>query len=330
MRHPAYNLRPNKAVDRSLLVERIHELEEAQLINTKDCVYYGFGGPFLDDFRILADHFPWMSFHSLEKKAHTYKRQKFHKFSPRINLHHHSVEQFLANEDMKSAAHLIWWLDYTNLGENELKDITSLANSLSPGDFLRVTANADVMFDIEQLPEAFRQTAFKDAVREEFDRFKSKYEGYLPDGLTPPEVFDDQIYPTLCVSMIEKALGNRSNSASTRIWHISSRVYRDGVQMVTCEFYISPRIYSGDNKGLKYLNNCLKNAPTPELINVPNLSIKERLHLEGITPKHIGNINRLGKKLGYNIDNSQNLHQQAIEQYARFHKHYPMLGKIAQ
>jgi hypothetical protein len=330
MRHPPYNLRPNKAVDRSLLVERIHELENAQLIDSKDCAYYGFGGPFLDDFRILTAHFPFMSFHSLEKTAHTYKRQKFHKFSPRINLHHRSVEQFLANDDMESASHLIWWLDYTNLGINELKDITSLANSLGPGDFLRVTVNANVTLNIDHLPDALRNVAQQTVITDMTAAFKTNYEAYLPGGLNPEEILDDTLFPNLCVRMIEQALEKRNNLISTRIWHLGSRVYRDGVQMVTCEFYVSNKIIEKNPIGRKYLTKCLSLPSQPETINVPNLSIKERLYLETITPRNPAKTGRLSRRLGYHIDNGGTSHALAMGQYAKYHMHYPMLGKVSQ
>jgi hypothetical protein len=292
MKHPAYNLRPNKAVDRSLLVERIHELEDVDLLNTRSCAYYGFGGPFLDDFRILSEHFPRMSFHSLEKTKHTFRRQQFHKFSPRIHLHHRSVDGYLANEDMESANHLIWWLDYTNLGVNELKDVTSLANSLSPGDFLRITASANVRLDIEGLSELFGSAICRKALKDEAEDFEVKYESYLPDDFKSEAIFDDQLYPELCVRMIERALEKRNNRSSTRIWHLGSRIYRDGAQMVTCEFYVSAKPYSSSKVGHKYLKSLLMEGES-ETINVPNLSIKERLFLEGALPKDISKTSRL-------------------------------------
>jgi hypothetical protein len=330
MKHPAYNLRPNKAVDRSLLVERIHELEDAGLLSVKNSAYYGFGGPFLDDFRILSERFPSMSFHSLEKTTHTYKRQKFHKFSPKIRLHHRSVEGFLANEDMESADHLVWWLDYTNLGINELRDVTSLANSLSPGDFLRITASANVRIDVEQLGELFGGKACQRVLNDEVEDFRVKFESYLPDDFEPSHVYEDQLYPELCVKMIKNALEKRNNLSSTRIWHLGNRIYRDGAKMVTCEFYVSSKPYEGSREGYKYLSKCASFGAAIEVINVPNLSIKERLFLEGVVPANPHRISRLSKRLGYNIDNSAKMHEMAIEQYALYHKHYPMLGRVSQ
>lgn len=330
MKHPAYNLRPNKAVDRSLLVERIQDLEDAALLDSRNCAYYGFGGPFLDDFRILSARFPRMSFHSLEKSTHTYRRQCFHKFTPAIHLHNCTVDSFLASEDMEPANHLIWWLDYTKLGLNELRDITSLANILSPGDLLRITSSANVIFDLEFLSDLFGPSNCHRVLKDEAKDFQTKYEGYLPDEFSISSLFDEQKYPRLCVTMIENALARRNNIASTRAWHLGSRIYRDGSQMVTCEFYFSEKLQTNTKKGIRYLRSCENHGGEPETINVPNLSIKERLHLESVLPKNAKSIKRLANSLGYRIENSGTLHEQAIAQFSRYHKHYPMLGKIEQ
>ena len=330
MKHPAYNLRPNKAVDRSLLVERIRKLEELELLNPRNCSYYGFGGPFLDDFRILADHFPSMFFHSLEKSSHTFERQKFHKFSPQISLHHRSVDTFLANEDLEPTYSHIWWLDYTTIGINELRDVTSLANSLSPGSLLRVTAGANVRHNHTDLTDLFDTATCRRAFKAEAKDFRVKFESYLPEDFEDDQIFDDLKFPGLCVQMIENALEQRNNISSTRVWHLGNRIYRDGAQMVTCEFYIASKPFGGSSAALSFLEACSAKRDITEYINVPNLSIKERLFMEGKIPKNPMKISRLAKCLGYNVDNSARRHDEAILQFSKYHRHYPMLGKVSQ
>lgn len=330
MKHPAYNLRPNKAVDRSLLVERLLELENVELLNTRRAAYYGFGGPFLDDFRILLDQFPKMVFHSLEKSLHTYHRQKFHKFSHRVKLHHRTVEGFLVNEEMESKDHLIWWLDFTTLGTNQLNDITSLANSLTPGDFLRITAKADPKFETDNLVDLLGDSAALTALRAHIEDFAVNYETYLPAQFDRNSIVDADQFPFLCIRMIENALERRNNLSATRIWNLGSRVYRDGVQMVTCEFYISPKTPSCSKKAHNLLLKLESESSNIEVINVPNLSIKERLMLEAYLPKDPQRVSRVSNKIGYRIDDSGKRHEEALKQYVKFHKHYPMLGKVSQ
>jgi len=330
MKHPAYNLRPNKAVDRSLLVERIRELEGVGLLNARNSSYYGFGGPFLDDLRILSEAFPLMSFHSLEGNKQTYLRQKFHRFSPFLQLYPHTVDDFLASENMKNSDHLIWWLDFTGFCINDLKDVTSLANSLSPGDFLRVTANANVTYDFSELENTFGVDRCREVAADLKKEFRVTYEDYLDEECQLRAIFDDSTYPELCVRMILNALKKRDNSKATRAWHLGTRIYRDGAQMVTCEFYFTKRNCDKNPIGHNYLKSIEDEVLKTESINVPNLSIKERLHLEGCLPRDPNCITDFSQGLGYKIEKSKSNHESSMKQYAKYHKHYPMLGRVSQ
>lgn len=330
MKHPAYNLRPNKAVDRSLLVERLRELEGVGLLNSRKSSYYGFGGPFLDDLRLLCEAFPFMSFHSLEGNKQTFLRQEFHKFSPFLRLYPHKVDDFLAVENMADSDHLIWWLDFTGFCANDLRDVTSIANNLSPGDFLRVTANAHVDHDFDELIKIFGTERCREVASKLQKDFQMTYEDYLDDECSVAAIWDGQAYPDLCVRMIMNALKERDNSNATRAWNLGSRIYRDGVQMVTCEFYFTKRNQDFEPAALSYLKSQEDKAQATESINVPNLSIKERLHLEGSLPVEPDFISELSQKLGYKIEKQKARHESSMKQYAKYHKHYPMLGRISQ
>ena len=79
MRHPPYHLRVNKAIDRFLLVQIIDILK--RYCEISDYTYYGFGGPFLEDCRLIHNRCPEIKIVSIEKNEHTFKRQEFHRFS---------------------------------------------------------------------------------------------------------------------------------------------------------------------------------------------------------------------------------------------------------
>ncbi|MGH7814651.1 MAG: O-methyltransferase [Candidatus Binataceae bacterium] len=56
MKAPAYHLRPNKAVDRLIFMEAIQHLEGVHPLDSY--TYYGFGGPFLEDCRLIYERHP--------------------------------------------------------------------------------------------------------------------------------------------------------------------------------------------------------------------------------------------------------------------------------
>ena len=100
--------------------------------------------------------------------------------------------------------------------------------------------------------------------------------------------------------------------------------------MVTSEFYVSKKAILRPTAGKQLLQKLEKTSDVIEEINVPNLSIKERLHLEAYLPKNSERISRLLSRIGYRIENSAKRNEAALQQYVRYHRHYPMLGKVSQ
>ena len=111
-KHPAYHLRPNKAIDRFLFLEMIRALGLYSRLDKH--TYVGFAGPFLEDFRILAQAFPQLSLLSVESDEETYKRQKFHQCSRKLTLHHCRFDEFLSTRFPEGPT--ITWADYTGMG----------------------------------------------------------------------------------------------------------------------------------------------------------------------------------------------------------------------
>ena len=111
MKHPPYHLRVNKAIDRFLLVEILDILKRH--CDISDYTYYGFGGPFLEDCRLIHDRYPEINIVSVERDEETYKRQKFHSFSKKLDLIYGDFDGFIA--DFSCGGGEIFWLDYTNL-----------------------------------------------------------------------------------------------------------------------------------------------------------------------------------------------------------------------
>jgi len=73
MKHPAYYMRPNKAVDRLALVDVIRLVVNPEEL--ADYTYYSMGGPTLEDFRMIYEFFPELRMVCIEENEDTYKRQ---------------------------------------------------------------------------------------------------------------------------------------------------------------------------------------------------------------------------------------------------------------
>src|SRR5688572_13337398 len=114
MSHPPYHLRLNKAIDRFILIEEIRKLEKISSLSLNAYTYYGLGGPYLEEFRILSELCPDLNMVSIEKDIETLKRQKFHLPCKTLRLESGEMKSFLNNYDAQDEKS-IFWLDYTKL-----------------------------------------------------------------------------------------------------------------------------------------------------------------------------------------------------------------------
>ena len=138
MRHPAYHLRPNKAVDRLTLVDAIRRV--GKLGDLSDYTYYGMGGPYLEDFRLLYEFYPEIRMISIEEDEDTFKRQQFHLpcRTPRLTLKKTEFKSFLAQyepNDEKS----IFWLDYVGLEYGHFEDFMVLLGKVAANSVVKMT-----------------------------------------------------------------------------------------------------------------------------------------------------------------------------------------------
>ena len=97
MKHPAYHLRMNKAVDRYALLEAIDRL--GKVARLEEYTYYGLGGPYLEDFRLVHERFPRLKLVSIEEDDETLKRQAFHMPCRTLKLERSDFGSFLARYD---------------------------------------------------------------------------------------------------------------------------------------------------------------------------------------------------------------------------------------
>jgi len=120
VKHPPYHLRPNKAVDRLFFVEAIKRLD--RLADLKEYTYYGLGGPYLEDFRLLYEMCPEVKkMVSIEENEDTFRRQEFHLPCGILRLEKTKFKSFLAGYEANDE-NSIFWLDYTGLEYGHFED----------------------------------------------------------------------------------------------------------------------------------------------------------------------------------------------------------------
>jgi hypothetical protein len=306
MKHPPYHLRPNKAVDRFMLIEVLLRVRKA--VNLSEYTYYGLGGPYLEEFRLLSEFCPEVKLVSIEEDHDTYKRQRFHLPCRNVRLRNSDFKSFLSQFNSRDRRS-VFWLDYTRLEYSAFEDFMSLLGKVATGSILKITLPAE--------PRDYSS----DEKRKEF---RARFGEVLPNPWDSPPVEAEQ-FAYLVQGMLQVAAQRALPSAVGRIFQpLSSFYYADGVGMFTLTGIVclieNVRVAREWFRGWPFAN---LNWRAPRRIDVPFLSTKERLHLQKHLPcgRHPGRT--LTKALGYIIDEDRRRSHAKMKQYADFYRYFP-------
>lgn len=322
MSPPPYHLRVNKAADRFALIEAIKRLPRfgGEL---GEYTYHGLGGPYLEDMRLLYEYYPEITAVSVEISEEIRKRQEFHRpcAPSALRLETGDIGAYVRTYDPNDKKS-IFWLDYTGLEFSCFADFMALLPKLVPGSMVKITLRADprdywVMSRRDDKPVKKKQT--------ETERFRVKFEKLTPQPATdlPWRVTD---FAHLVQRMLQIAAQQALPAQSTNmaLHPISSFFYSDGTWILTVTGIIWPRdeskIVEQAYHDWEFVNLTWDN---PRLIDIPDLSTRERLQLQHCLPcdKTAGTV--LHAELGYWVDEDEPKTQDALQQYAAFHRYYP-------
>lgn len=334
--HPAYHLRPNKAIDRFVFLEIIRTLElRCTLRNYK---YIGLGGPYLEDFRLLSQQFPKMHLICVEKDEETHKRQKFHLCSRQMTCIHRGLGDYIAT-NFPSADPVVVWADYTDMDRECISEVADIARKAVPGSLLRVTVRAEstvyrkLQISIHKYPKCVPP---KKAA--EFNLIKKYYSTDIAtDGASFPidwfdwKEFSLDNYPRLLARILSSTIECACTRPKTFL-PIHAVKYSDGTIMLSLTGMIC---LDSDCKSLSehFREHCTfytSRIDELDVIDVPNLTTKERLHLEAILPTKRFSGDESVSHLGYLIegDNSEDKSRLKMQQFEKYYRLYPYFGKI--
>ena len=316
MKHPPYHLRVNKAIDRFLLVEILDILK--RYCDISDYTYYGFGGPFLEDCRLIHDRCPEIPVVSIEKSLQTFKRQEFHRFSKKLELINQDFASFLAH--FSSSGREIFWLDYTDLKFGNFDEFMSVLGKVSENSIVKITIRAEPLS--RALSPEDREKKWED--------FRKEYDRILPAPAQRSYLEKPQSFTKLLQEMLQIASQQVLPPSGESVFQLlNSSYYRDQTQMLSLTGIVGNKNEVSEIrkwfKGWAFINLTWE---CPRKIDVPILSIKERLHLEKHLPTTKKTGRSLSRALGYKIDNSTK-HIEQLKQYEEFYQYYPYFARVS-
>jgi hypothetical protein len=190
-----YHLRQNKAIERNLFVDLLGRIGRYR--NISEYMYVGFGGPFLEDFKLLHAQLRMTKMMSLEADKNVYARQKFNQPLSCVELSNFDSASFLNSHEFEEPSMV--WFDYAEPSQigTQVAEIQRLVSKLNPGDIFKVTLNAS--------PATLGSTPLNSELHEfRLQTVRSRLGDYCPSSAEPGDLWTAE-YPWLLMRAVESA-----------------------------------------------------------------------------------------------------------------------------
>lgn len=314
-----YHLRQNKAIDRALFIDLLSRVGRYR--NISEYSYVGFGGPYLEDFKFLHSSLRISDMISLEGNSNVAKRQAFNQPLSCIDVRHQKSGDFLIKHVFDKPS--VVWFDYAipaDLSE-QLGETRQLVSMLTAGDVFKITLNAN--------PESLGRP--KDGDLREFraERAQERLTEYGP-AVIDPDMVTAKNYPTLLLHAIYSA-AKKGVEGDRRLYvqPLSSFVYKDGQQMITATgillnhadkdpFFLASRIQHWAYRNLTW--------DTPTSISIPDLSAKERMHIEALLPDV--DPARIADQMGYYVGGDEEEAEALMRNFVTYYRLSPWFSRV--
>lgn len=322
-----YHLRHHKAIDRAVFLDLLTRIGRATPQDARNYHYFGFAGPFSEDFKLIHAHLGIKKFTSIERNSIVRKRQIFNKPLRNIDYRLQTSRAFV--DGYQSNGPAVVWLDYAEPRPgSQLAEVETLVSKLVDFDVLKVTFNASSHGLVAG------DQADANLVDLRIEEARRRLGAYIPVGavLTGDDV-ESTGYASLILKAAEAAVKNGLKGAAGSFFQpLSALTYQDSEhKMVTLTGIILP--FGGKNKflqltGLKSwaLGVTKWGSPRTEplLISMPEMSLRERLFVDRGLPVRSTSAKKLMKELGFRLmSGSEERTLKALESYKRFYRYYP-------
>lgn len=326
----AYNLRPNKYVERHLFIELLGKLIGRRSPET--FTYISLGGPQMEDHHLVHQHLDFRSMISLELDASVHQRQIFNRrpgFIWCINQSSGSfIDEFELYADEYQDKEFIIWLDYASARDRleQLLEFQKLLQQLQIGDVLKITLNAN--------PGTLGSKMSRESDRELFARrleeFSAQFGEHYPSERVATTDLTGNNFPPLLCRVAKKLAQQVVRPASTKIVPLAVFCYQDGPHlMLTITVQLMKGVDVARNleqlktAGWEYLPSDWDNVTK---IRVPNLTPKERLHIES----HLFSADNatVHAMLPFRLDSDEAESLTIFEDYVRHYRRYPSYFQV--
>ena len=337
----AYHLRVNKAVERMIFIDLLGKI--GRLFPLDDYKYVGFGGPFLEDFKLIHNHLGIRNMVSLEIDPEVFKRQEFNLPFDCIRLLREKSGDYIGNYG-NFEEKLILWLDYSEAEDlrDQLCEFYGVIKKINHGNVVKITINADVKSlegaenENKELKESGQKKRKEIIESARFEEFRKQVGSAHTASLTARCVEDNKRYAETLLKIL-KNISFKAVEGTKKFFPLTSFVYADGQNMLTFTGIVVPKDYDGYDEFLKktglssYDFILKKDSNTPETIDVPNLSLHEKICMNRNLPFQKSNtcVQKSNTcTINFKIDPDAEKSKFKLDNYIKYYRYYPDFAKI--
>jgi hypothetical protein len=328
-----YHLRQNKYVDRQLFVDVLWHINRVRPI--KNYLYVGFGGAYLEDFKIIHANFGNKNMLSLEQEPWVYARQKLNIPYGCVHCENKTSSQFLENYDLMvshyNTSNVLVWLDYAEPVRTKLlNEFQALVRHMKAYDVVKLTLNANPRTLGEERYSYPPETAEELRARR-FEKMRARLGEFLPEGSGPEQVTPEGYVRILLGCVRFAALQALAGSPELVLQPIALFTYQDAQhQMLTATSVVLPRDGAQqflEDSGLSTYEFATTLWDRSVNINLPYLSAREKLYLDQLLFKSTRKSERThlikGTRLKTVLAKEEADSQELVRQYLLFYRQYP-------
>lgn len=308
-----YLLRPNKNVERKLLLEMYRALRRGFPLS--EYRYVGMGSLWFADFIPAHREIQMEDMISIER--HSADRAEFNRPFNCVVVEEGNSTDVLQRLALDSKP-ILAWLDHDSaLGGPALEDASILATHAPVGSVLIVSVNASPLQLRERDPDS-------DRIRDKVDVFRDYAGRFAPEPVTEEKLTPSQLGATICDTLLAAfEHGVRATRRGRRFHQLARIAYADGTEMVT----VGGMVTDEETEAILADLSLEKLAfyppePVPFSIDVPQLTIREKHALDrflpGGTPLKAREVRRKIKV---------QFKQKHLDAYAQFYRYYPLFGE---
>ncbi|WGV60092.1 hypothetical protein QIH01_02825 [Brevibacillus brevis] len=319
-----YHLRSNKSVDRSIFMELLMKMHTLRKINNYR--YIGFGAPHMEDFKLIHSLFSIKKLTCLEYNDEVHKRQKFNRPLKCISLLKQTSGEYITNYEVGKNS--IVWLDYADPRQLRLQisEFQQLLQKTMEYDIVKITLNASP----NSLVDKSHEKAPIILNNKRFEVLSERLGVFLPTSALPNMMTVKSLPKVLLQSLLIASDQVLIPVLDLQFIPLCSFTYNDGPhQMITLTGIILNK--SNKTKILKesgFLNweYFIGNYNEPLSINMPDLTLRERLAIDALLPNSTAKT--IQKKLKIFFDENEKKSLERLDSYAKFYRHYPHFSRI--